>query len=59
MPGMPTRRADIYSLGCTLYGLLTGEPMYAGESLVQVCLAHRDQPIPDLRDQVSAQFRRN
>ncbi len=42
-------RADIYSLGCTLYRLLTGEPMYAGESLVQVSLAHRDQAIPDLR----------
>ena len=28
-------RADIYSLGCTLYRLLTGEAMYKGETLMQ------------------------
>ena len=51
--------ADIYSLGCTLYRLLTGEPMYTGESLMQVSLAHRELPIPDLRPQlpgISSQF---
>jgi eukaryotic-like serine/threonine-protein kinase len=42
-------RSDIYSLGCTLYRIVTGEAMYAGESLVQVSLAHRELPIPDLR----------
>ena len=41
--------ADIYSLGATLYYLLTGQSMFGGETLVERIMAHRDQPIPSLR----------
>lgn len=43
------RRADIYSLGCTLYYLLTGEFMYAEKNALRKALAHRNDPIPVIR----------
>jgi serine/threonine protein kinase len=42
-------RSDIYSLGCTLHRLLTGQPMYRGKSLLDRALAHQIHPIPSLR----------
>ncbi|MFM7071768.1 MAG: serine/threonine protein kinase [Planctomycetota bacterium] len=43
-------RADVYSLGCTLYYLVAGRAMYQGESVMRTIFAHREQPIPPIRD---------
>jgi serine/threonine protein kinase len=43
-------QADIYSLGCTLYRLLTGEAPYTGESDYRILMSHLRLPIPHLRE---------
>ncbi|MFH1924443.1 MAG: serine/threonine-protein kinase, partial [Planctomycetota bacterium] len=43
-------RADIYSLGCTLFRLLTGRKPYHGDTPVQTLLAHCQEPVPSLCD---------
>lgn len=42
-------RSDIYSLGATLYHMLTGVVPYDGESPLQVMLRHMNDPLPDVR----------
>ncbi|MGF1583644.1 MAG: protein kinase [Gemmataceae bacterium] len=39
-------QADVYSLGCTFYFLLTGFPPFHGASAQEVVKAHQNQPVP-------------
>jgi serine/threonine protein kinase len=43
-------RADLYSLGCVAYYLLTGRVVFEGETAIQVILKHLEQrPVPPSR----------
>lgn len=43
-------RSDIYGLGCTLFALLTGGPVFSKSSLIARILAHRTEVPPKLSE---------
>jgi serine/threonine-protein kinase len=54
-----TPQTDIYSLGCTIYECIAGQPPFADKEGIQVGLAHVAEPPPDLsefRDDLTPEF---
>jgi len=42
-------RSDLYSLGCTIYHMLTGSPPFPEGTVTQKLLQHQKEPAPDVR----------
>jgi serine/threonine protein kinase len=48
--------SDVYSLGCTLFEMLTGQVPYKGESMFETLGMHLSAPLPSLSETCGAQF---
>lgn len=48
-----TNRSDIYSIGCTIYEMIVGEPPYDSTSEYEVMDSHLKGPIPKVSEKIS------